>query len=100
MLTKQEILKKLEENGKHLKEYHVNLLGLFGSYIKDEQQSTSDIDILVEFEDGMKTFDRYMDLKFFLEELLECKVDLVLFNALLPKIKPFMLREVEYVKGL
>jgi len=95
-LTKQEILQKLEENGTQIKEFHVKRIGLFGSYIRNEQQRTSDVDILVEFEDGMKTFDRYMELNFFLEELLDCKVDLVLYEALKPRIKPHIMREVEY----
>lgn len=100
MLRRKVILKKLEENIKQVKRYGVKRIGLFGSYIRNEQKGKSDVDILVEFEKGMKTFDNYMELKFFLEELLKCKVDLVIFDSLKPRIKPYILREVEYAKGL
>lgn len=100
MLTKKDILKKLEENIKQVKRYGVERLGLFGSYVRNEQKGKSDVDILVEFEKGMKTFDNYMELKFFLENLLECKVDLVIYDSLKPRIKPYIMREVEYAKGI
>ena len=50
------------------------------------------MDILVELEERMKTFDNYMELKFFLEKLLGCRVDLVVYDALKPRIKPYMMR--------
>jgi len=99
-LTKQDILGRVEENGSQIKEYGIRRIGLFGSYVKDKQRRRSDVDILVEFESGMKTFDNYMGLKFFLEDLLECKVDLVISEALKPQIRPYIMREVEYAKGL
>jgi len=99
-LTKKDILKKLEENIKQVKGYGVERIGLFGSYVRNEQKGKSDVDILVEFGKGMKTFDNYMGLKFFLEDLLECKVDLVIYDSLKPRIKPYIMREVEYAKGI
>ena len=57
----------------------------------------SDIDILVEFERGHKTFDNYMELKFFLEGILHLKVDLVLKNAIREEIKENILSEATYV---
>ena len=80
--------------------FGVKRLGLFGSSVRGEQKSESDIDILVEFEKGKKTFDNYMELKFFLEELLGCKVDLIIYESLKRRIKPYIMREVEYAKGL
>ena len=69
---------------------------LFRSLIRNEQGKGSDIDVLVEFKKGMKTFDNYMELKFFLEEQLGGKVDLVISDALKPQIKPYVMREIEY----
>jgi len=60
-----------------IKKFEVMRIGLFGSYAMNKQTDKSDIDILVEFEKGKKTFDNYMNLKFFLEALFKCKVDLV-----------------------
>jgi len=57
-------------------------IGIFGSYVKGEATLTSDIDILVDFEKEGKTFDNYIELKYFLEELLGIKVDLVMKGAL------------------
>lgn len=56
--------------------FGVKSLELFGSLARDEAHATSDVDILVEFEET-PTFDRYMGLKFYLEDLLGIKVDLV-----------------------
>lgn len=100
MFTKQDILRKMEENLDRIKGFGVKRLGLFGSYVRGEQKVDSDIDLLVEFEKGMKNFDNYMGLKVFLEDLLGCKVDLVIYDSLKPQIKSQIMMEVEYVKGL
>lgn len=75
--------------------FSVKRIGLFGSYARDEVATGSDIDLLVEFE--KQTFDHYMDLKFFLEELFETQVDLVMADTLKPRLKPYIAREVIYV---
>ena len=67
--------------------YKVAQIGIFGSYTRGDQKERSDIDILVEFEQGYKTFDNYMELRFFLEEVLHLKVDLVLKSAIRKEIK-------------
>jgi predicted nucleotidyltransferase len=100
MFTKEEILQKIEENIVDIKKYGIKRIGLFGSYARNEQGEKSDIDILVEFEEGKKTFDNYMGLAFFLEDLLKCKVDLVISENIKTLLKPYILKEVEYAKGL
>ena len=100
MLAKKEILKNILAEREHIKKYGAKKIGLFGSFIRNEQKETSDVDVLVEFEKGMKTFDNYMELKFYLEKLLGCRVDLVIADALKPQIKPHVMREVEYVEKL
>ena len=99
MLTPEIIIKKLENNIDKTKMYGVKKIGLFGSYTKNEQKTGSDIDILVEFERGKKVFDNYMDLKFFLEDLFSCKVDLVMVDALKPDLKSYILGSVRYAAG-
>lgn len=100
MLRSGEILGKIKENIDKIKEFGVKKIGLFGSYVKGEQKTRSDIDILVEFERGMKTFDNYMDLKFFLEDLFKCNVDLVIVDAIKPDLKPYILGSVKYATGV
>lgn len=100
MLTFKEIAGKTEENIEKIKKYGVKRIGVFGSYVRNEQKSESDVDILVEFEKGKKTFDNYMDLKFFLEELFKRKVDLVVIEAIKSDLKPYILGSVKYASGV
>lgn len=70
------VIETLEAHKEEIKErYSVRRLGVFGSYARGEQKATSDIDVLVEFE--KPTFDNFMDLAFYLEELFGRRVDLL-----------------------
>ncbi len=75
------------------KRYGVKSLYIFGSYSRNEQTKKSDIDILVEFEKDKKNFDNYMDLKFYLENLLNNKVDLILKEAVKPRLRKYIYKE-------
>ncbi len=98
MKSLEEVKDILARNKGALRErFKVKELGLFGSFVKGRQRKRSDIDILVVFEEGYKTFDNYMDLKFFLEGILDAKVDLVLKNTLREEIKEHVLSEAIYV---
>lgn len=68
-------------------------LGLFGSAARDELRPDSDVDILVEF-DGPPTFDRYVDLKDFLEQALGRPVDLVTTGGLKPRARLHVERDL------
>ncbi len=74
-------------------------LAVFGSVARDEARQDSDVDILVDFQ-GPATFNGYMDLKFFLEDLLGCPVDLVTRRSIRPRIKARIESEAQYVQGL
>jgi uncharacterized protein len=89
-----ELLKK-QENVIRQK-FGVKKIGIFGSFARVEEKEASDIDVLVEFEAGQKTFDHFMDLKFYLEDLYSRKIDLVTVEALRPQLKEDILREVSY----
>ena len=94
---KGEILKVLREHSRQLKQFGVQEVGLFGSFVRGEQTGESDIDLLVRFEPGKKNFDNFMSLSTLLEELLQRRVEIVTTEALSPYIGPHILREVEYV---
>ena len=100
MLTSDKILKIINENKDNIKKFGVKNIGLFGSYAINKQKKESDIDLLVEFKKGKKTFDNYMDLKFYLENLFDCNVDLVIKEALKVDLKPNILKSVKYAAGL
>ena len=76
--------------------FGVRKIGIFGSFARGEEKDGSDIDILVEFKDNYETFDNFMDLKFFLEDLFNRKIDLVTMDALRPQLKDDILQEVIY----
>ena len=95
MLAKERIVKELRTRRKELaSRFGVKQIGLFGSYVRGEAVEASDIDFLVEFD--TPTFDHYMDLKFFLEELFGVSVDLVSSDAVKPRLKPYIDRDVTY----
>ena len=94
--TKQDVLKILHQNRDRLKTLGVRKIGLFGSLVRGEQQPDSDIDLLVEFEAGQKTFDAFMELSFLLEEIFQNRIELVTVESLSPYIGPHILKEVEY----
>lgn len=98
MLTKKEAIKIIQEHEEKIKACGVRQIGVFGSFVKSTQKRGSDIDILVEFREGEKTFDNYMELKFLLQRLLSRKVDLVIKDALKPRITPYVIKEVEYAR--
>ena len=100
MLNSDKILKIINENQRYIKKFGVKSIGLFGSYATNNQKSESDIDLLVEFKKGKKTFDNYMDLKFYLENLFECNIDLVVKEALKVDLKSNILKSVKYAAGL
>ncbi|MGB9749775.1 MAG: nucleotidyltransferase family protein [Caldisericia bacterium] len=88
----------LKQNKKELeRKYKVKYIAIFGSYVRGEQNERSDIDILVDFRENGKTFDNYMDLKFYLENLLNIKVDLIMEGALKENVKKLIMDEIEYV---
>lgn len=96
MLTSTKIIELINKNQNDIQKYGVKRIGLFGSFLTNKQKSDSDIDILVEFKKGEKTFDNYMDLKFYLENLFKHDVDLVIKDALKAKLKSNIIRSVKY----
>jgi Predicted nucleotidyltransferases len=86
-------LKILKEHEKEIKKrFSVRKIGIFGSHVRGEEKETSDVDVLVEFEDP--TFRNFMGLVFFLEELFGRDVDLVTTRGLSPYIRPHVEKEV------
>ncbi len=95
--TKQDVLALLERHKTELRGSGVRRLGLFGSFVRNEQRPESDIDLLIEFSPGRKTFDNLIRVGDYLESLFSRRVELVTPEALSPYLRPHIAKEVEYV---
>lgn len=96
--TRSELLSVLKSCKVGLAErFGVIDLAVFGSYAKDQQKKRSDVDLLVELEKSHKTFDNYMELKFFLSRVVGGKVDLVLKDSIRDELKTRIIREAIHV---
>ena len=95
--TKQDIISAIQANRDKIKAFGVRKLGLFGSFVREQQRPDSDIDLLVEFQPEHKTFDNFIHLSFFLEEVLQQPVELVTPESLSPYLGPYIIEEVEDV---
>jgi hypothetical protein len=91
-MTRDQIIDAIRMRGERLRELRVASLHIFGSMARDEAGPESDVDVLVDFE-GPPSFDRYMDLKFFLEDLIGRPVDLVTRAAVRPRMRLAIERE-------
>lgn len=96
--NKKSLLKELNIHQGQIKTFGVKSLGLFGSFVLNQKvHAGSDIDFLVEFEPGKKTFDNFMELSFFLEEILGRKIELVTRESLSRHVGPHILKQAEHV---
>ena len=93
-LTASQIITALRKQQDALKRYKVTKIGLFGSYATGRQTRQSDIDFLVEFEEP--TFDNFMGLCEYLENLFGRKVDLITNGSLSRYIQPYVEKEIEW----
>lgn len=85
-----------EKKGEIQRRFHVQRIALFGSSARGEDTEGSDVDVLVEFEPGHKTFDNYLGLQNYLERLFGREVDLVISGAVKPRLKDKVFGEAQY----
>jgi hypothetical protein len=98
MTTKDKIISLLKNQKSELSKFGVRSVGLFGSYIRNEQSAKSDIDLLIDFEPDKENFDNYMAACDVLETLfLGEKIEVVTKNGLSKYIGPKILKEIFYV---
>ena len=87
----------LASHKEQLVNYGVKRIGLFGSFVRNNEKENSDIDLLVDMVKEKKTFRNFMSLNYYLEDLFGRKVDLITIQSLSPHIGPHILKAVEYV---
>ncbi|MFT4244152.1 MAG: nucleotidyltransferase family protein [Candidatus Woesearchaeota archaeon] len=96
-LNKEIILKTLHEHRDLIRKFGVKKLILFGSYARDEQKETSDIDFLVEFGEGKYNIDNHLGLLYLLENLFNKKIDLVKPHLVRSELKDDILGGIQHV---
>ena len=97
MNTLEEIKRRINGQKPFLKEnFKVKSISVFGSYLRGEQNEESDIDILIEFYETIDLF-KFVELEYFLSDILGRKVDLVMKDTLKPRIKDRILEEAVVV---
>lgn len=95
--TKAEILEVLSKLKPEIrKRYRAEIKGIFGSYVKGENQSGSDVDVLVEFDEGANLLN-LTGLSLYLEEILHCPVDVVPESAIRAELRDEILKETIYI---
>ncbi len=96
-VTKDNLIELILQVKDKLASLGVTHIGLFGSFVREEQTYSSDIDILAEFTPEKHTFDNFMEVSFLLEEILGRKVEVITPEGLSPHIGRHILKEVERV---
>jgi len=96
-LSREEAVERLMASEREIRALGVERLALFGSVLTGEARPDSDVDLLVQFSPGAKTFDHFLALFDLLEERLEHRVELVTTEALSPFIGPRILSEAQDV---
>jgi len=91
-MRRDEAVAVLSAHRGELERFGLRSLALFGSVARDKAGPESDLGLLVDFE-GVPTFDRYTGIKLFLEDVLGCRVDLVMREALKPRMRPVVEQE-------
>lgn len=98
MTTTAHIITTLRTHRHILASFGVSNIGLFGSYLHNTQTSRSDIDILIDFEPNKETFDNYMAVYDYFENIFKGeKIEIVTKNGLSKHIGPQILKDVFYV---
>ena len=95
-LSKEDIFKLLKQNKAKLKKHNVKMIGLFGSVLRGEHTNESDIDLLVEFDEGKKNYDNFIELVFLLESIFQRNIELLTLEALNPYKKSRILKEAYF----
>jgi uncharacterized protein len=96
-LTREEASARLAASEREIRALGVARLAIFGSVVRNQARPDSDVDVLVQFAPGAKTYEHFLALSDLLEERLERRVELVTTESLSPYIGPRILAEAHDV---
>lgn len=98
MISQQDILNILKNyKDEFIRNFKINSIGLFGSYARNEQEEESDIDLIVEFQEGQLNYDNFFNLVDYLEGIFNCKVDVIPKHSIRPELKKHIFPEIKLV---
>ncbi|MBU1326783.1 nucleotidyltransferase family protein [Patescibacteria group bacterium] len=97
-MTLLAIIQLLNSQKQVLQTFGLRRIGVFGSCAREESASSSDIDLLLDFDPTKKTYKKFIASTVFLESLLKRPVDAVTPQALSPYIKPYIEKDITYVQ--
>lgn len=95
---KQQVIRLVEDNKKTFRGFGADRVGLFGSFVRGEQNDKSDVDLLVDFLPGQKNYRNLLKLAEFAEKLTGREVEIVTPQSLSQYIAPYITRDIQYVQ--
>jgi predicted nucleotidyltransferase len=98
LLRNTDILSFLVQHKNELRRYNIKRIGLFGSYARNNASENSDIDFLVEYQQGKKSLSNFLELIDFLELSFHKDVELVTKESVSKHIFPYIEKEIQYVQ--
>ncbi len=93
---KGQVFDRVRSHQSALKLFGAARLGLFGSFVRGEQTEQSDVDFVVEFEEGKKTFRNFINMVYYLEKLMGRQVELLTWEGMASFVKKEAEKEIEY----
>jgi predicted nucleotidyltransferase len=97
ILNKENLIDCINKNAADLNVYNINSISVFGSFLRGGQTEASDIDLIVDFKPGKKTYRNYFNTIELLEKITNRKVELLTKSSLKPFMREKILKESEYV---
>lgn len=94
--TKDQIFDRVRSHQSALKQFGAARLGLFGSFVRGEQTTESDVDFVVEFQEGKKTFRNFINMVYYLEKVMGREVELLTWEGMASFVKREAEKEIEY----
>lgn len=94
--NKQQAFERIVAHQSALRQFGAARLGLFGSFVRGEQTDESDIDFVVEFQDGKKTFRNFINMVYYLEKVMGREVELLTWEGMASFVKREAEKQIEY----
>ena len=94
--NKQQAFERIAAHQSALRQFGAARLGMFGSFVRGEQTDESDIDFVIEFQDGKKTFRNFINMVYYLEKVMGREVELLTWEGMASFVKREAEKQIEY----